>query len=843
MNKPVVNTIVSGPKYAPSTYQTVVLKSSQDFKAVVESEPNKKYIVKYDFDLGGETVTVPDGCLIEMDGGTISNGTMVGDHTILIYFQDFEDCIQDITMQGTWKYNNPRDGIMTENIYDENLDETQKQFNARVQAALTEANRRAQAVIPLPDEEDLTTDGDHNIKLKNKAYAPAQFSGLGKIYLRKNIVEIALPFNGFVEDVTLESEGLTSAPAAIFFDSTNGIFVGIDNLLEPKYYGTWLNGSAYNTEGTLADDDEFKNTTDNKYYKYDDGALTLISTPTTKNILTQEMFSQANTVYIIQYDYDLNGVGSNDTDPITIPEGCTLQFEGGVIKNGTLVGNNTKIEAGLIQIFSTDITLDGSWDVQYTIPEWFGAKTDGSDCSDAIAAAIRNIAALSCTIFFNRGNYGISRPIDLTHNNCVELCGVSYYTHTRRTIPCSTLVALSTMSHMVKIVDDYEYGDVTSINGKGVCIKNLLLKGENKADVGVNVRSYDVVENCTAIECVHNGFVIEAATYPAHIRRCRAQACGENGLYIQAPYTTIYTIEDFEAYYNNGYGMYIEAGSACIISNIVLEGNHRGGCRIIDPDVQWAEGRRNFLSRITFISLYTEANGDLASDNPNYDGNYGLKITGKNEDGTSAAGKIEGLVFVGGAINASTDGGTSYIRGTSGLYYFGTLGMSISLDYNIWPGNTTSSGIQFQAGKPLLKKYNIVSAHDNRLQLFSYVENAQKRLSSAQDSNCICVGALVKINVRFPINSNAIDAEGESGVFLNLGQNIPGSVYNYEEVLGFGIVGTRMCEVHYRKQSTEGFRTYLVFIDTGVTVKEKDLVGVSTVYLNLSYTDPNFTYA
>lgn len=49
-----------------------------------------------------------------------------------------------------------------------------------------------------------------------------------------------------------------------------------------------------------------------------------------KNILTQDMIDSENTLYIIQYDYDLDGV------TITIPNNCMLDFQGGSLKNGTL---------------------------------------------------------------------------------------------------------------------------------------------------------------------------------------------------------------------------------------------------------------------------------------------------------------------------------------------------------------------------------------------------------------------------------------------------------------------------------------------------------------------------
>ena len=70
-----------------------------------------------------------------------------------------------------------------------------------------------------------------------------------------------------------------------------------------------------------------------------------------KNILTQDMINSSNTIYIIQYDYDLNG------QTITIPEGCVLQFKGGSISNGTLIGNDT-ILLGNINAISANLEGD-----------------------------------------------------------------------------------------------------------------------------------------------------------------------------------------------------------------------------------------------------------------------------------------------------------------------------------------------------------------------------------------------------------------------------------------------------------------------------------------------------
>lgn len=53
------------------------------------------------------------------------------------------------------------------------------------------------------------------------------------------------------------------------------------------------------------------------------------------NLLTQDMINEANTIYEIRYDFDLNG------KEITIPEKCILKFNGGKIDNGVLIISNT----------------------------------------------------------------------------------------------------------------------------------------------------------------------------------------------------------------------------------------------------------------------------------------------------------------------------------------------------------------------------------------------------------------------------------------------------------------------------------------------------------------------
>ena len=92
------NVNVSGPIQPTATYKTKVLKGNHSFASQV-TEPNMKYVIKHDFVLDGD-ITIPENCVLEFDGGSISNGTLVGNKTLLR-----GNIIIPLTLflTGTWK--------------------------------------------------------------------------------------------------------------------------------------------------------------------------------------------------------------------------------------------------------------------------------------------------------------------------------------------------------------------------------------------------------------------------------------------------------------------------------------------------------------------------------------------------------------------------------------------------------------------------------------------------------------------------------------------------------------------------------------------------------------------
>lgn len=108
--------------------------------------------------------------------------------------------------------------------------------------------------------------------------------------------------------------------------------------------------------------------------------------------------SHETTIYVIKQQLDLCG------KRLQIPKNSILKFKGGSVCNGEIVGNNTRISARIRQIFGDNLALSGSWNVQESYPEWFGAVGDGlTDDTWSIQRTMES--ALQCRVVFQRKTY------------------------------------------------------------------------------------------------------------------------------------------------------------------------------------------------------------------------------------------------------------------------------------------------------------------------------------------------------------------------------------------------------------------------------------------------------
>ena len=166
----------------------------------------------------------------------------------------------------------------------------------------------------------------------------------------------------------------------------------------PEYYfnNDWFDSCGYNvnenrnSDGTLID------------------KLSIIS--------DKSKILNSNKIYKIVSDIDLQG------EELTLPANCTLDFQGGSFSNGTLVGSNTKIKAGIEKIFGDDIIISGSWNINESYPDWFGVDKTGSTNN---SISFSNSILLSNTIKINNGKYlldglDISKPVNIIGEGAIN---------------------------------------------------------------------------------------------------------------------------------------------------------------------------------------------------------------------------------------------------------------------------------------------------------------------------------------------------------------------------------------------------------------------------------------
>lgn len=265
----------------------------------------------------------------------------------------------------------------------------------------------------------------------------------------------------------------------------------------------------------------------------------------TTNFLQQSMVSKENTIYILQYDYNLN------RQTLSVPSGSVLLFEGGSISNGTIVGNSTKIEASSISIFDETMVLSGSWKVQEVYPEWFGAKGDNStDSTTAIQKAIDFAELISSNVKISSGEYIIKNTLFIKKQSRIHIIGDGKY---------KTFIYLKSNSQLESMID---------INSKEVTtyyqfikIADLSLYVEGNATYGIYAPKLTLSE-------IHNITVYGAASYAIRIEHGWSNTIynclfsrGNNGIFL---YRSANTIMMRQCSFTSleGTAVYLEAGNA-----------------------------------------------------------------------------------------------------------------------------------------------------------------------------------------------------------------------------------------------------------------------------------------
>ena len=309
----------------------------------------------------------------------------------------------------------------------------------------------------------------------------------------------------------------------------------------------------------------------------------------------QNKFKKTNTIYKITKDIDLEG------STLIIPVGCTLDFQGGSFKNGTIEGNGTAIQSELRKIFDDNVVLEGVWDIKEAYPEWFGGKGDGITDN---TQAIKNCIKYFTNTYVSAGTYITNQIDDIPSFRTIRGCGKKSIIQANPSMELTNGYLLRTKDGGSGITfsdfvllggsnsteSNYKIGgialrstsnDVNDQWDTRNIIQNVEIKycyaasiyvgtyqRENKisncfithtTNIGINCMGTDnMIIGCTVASSHHEGIVINGNN---RVDSCKCFGCGAS-----STVTGKYALSLI--------------GSKCNVSNVELQQNNYGGCII-----------------------------------------------------------------------------------------------------------------------------------------------------------------------------------------------------------------------------------------------------------------------
>lgn len=316
----------------------------------------------------------------------------------------------------------------------------------------------------------------------------------------------------------------------------------------------------------------------------------------------QSKFNKSNVIYKIVNDIDLGNA------VLTIPTGCTLDFAGGSIINGELVGTDTKINSsGFTKVFGTDTTLSGTWSDDSLYPEYFGAIGISAP-QDTLCIQ----KALDCCVSTNirsvrlqARTYRISGSLVIRTNCKLEGATSRVWNNGSATILslAENIVGITVESTGVEINDLKITGDTTD-TGISFTDRSYCFSGNRIITAGLGIgfdiqSSWTYIFNLCRIEGGTVGFKIQEGT-SGTFNSCVAFNCTEYGFHV-----TKLNYGSFNGCGTDGcrYGFYFtDACRGVTLSSCGCENTQAGGYMV-------KCGARAYVT-ITAFSVGTMANVD-----------------------------------------------------------------------------------------------------------------------------------------------------------------------------------------------------------------------------------------
>ena len=141
------------------------------------SKSNTIYEIRYDYNLNGNTVTIPEGCILDMRGGSVTNGTINCVDTIIISTDANK---LDVTLTGTYRFDSEK--LVTSNTEDINI--------------IQSIDRKSHTISAMLANRDTTNGMGYAILRKDKSFKE-------QVTQENTIYEIRYDFDLNGEEITI----------------------------------------------------------------------------------------------------------------------------------------------------------------------------------------------------------------------------------------------------------------------------------------------------------------------------------------------------------------------------------------------------------------------------------------------------------------------------------------------------------------------------------------------------------------------------------------------------------------------------------------------------------------
>ena len=326
----------------------VILRRGSSFASQVTLQ-NTLYVIQYNFDLNNERIILPNGAILLFEGGSVNNGTLVGNGNRLVYYQELSEIMTDLTLEGTFVYK-ACDKDTTGSI---SVDNSSIEVNGLGQLSV-KANGIQNTHLngSIVDQVGLVLDSNNKISIKADGTVSQIIGNM------KGVANgiASLDSTGKVPSSQLPSSQVPDNIALLGDDDGQAVILGFDPETDTLHKAAQVL--------TTAEKDQVAQNLNNRPSTNGMARIELKATDNFKSVV--EAQTGGNTIFVIKYDFTLTG-------DVTVPANCILEFNGGSISGAyTLTGSNTGINAGLVKIFNTNVTLAGTWNVVEAYLEWFG---------------------------------------------------------------------------------------------------------------------------------------------------------------------------------------------------------------------------------------------------------------------------------------------------------------------------------------------------------------------------------------------------------------------------------------------------------------------------------------